>query len=545
VIGDRRASVAPERVIDLLKDPSARVRFFAALAIGRARFSKGAGAIVEMIRENGDKDPYLRHAGVTAVVGLDDPDLLAKAATDSSPSVRMAALLADRRLARPEIARFLDDPEPRLVIEAARAINDLPIDGALPALAALAARRDLSAPLGRRVIDANLQLRGAGNARNLGALAACDDLPESLRVEALSVLGDWANPSGRDHVTGLWHPLPARPSEDAAAALMPVLNKLLTGPSGRVRQAAIHSSGLLAMKEVAPLLRPLVSDVKNSPDARLEALQTLERLGDSSLPEAMRQAVSDPSPRLRSEGLRLLAKFRPDEAIPVLSRVLDQGSTSERQAACATLASLAGAHADQLLSTWLDRLTSGNVPAEIQLDLLEAAGWRESAEIKAKLAQYESSRPQSDPVAPYREALLGGNAARGRKIFSEKAAAECIRCHKIGHQGGEVGPDLTGIGKRQSRQYLLESIVVPNRQIAQGFETLVLALNDGQVVSGILKAEDANVLRLVTPEGKPLVIRKTDIEERKRGNSAMPEDRIKFLTKSEIRDLIEFLARSR
>ena len=113
-----------------------------------------------------------------------------------------------------------------------------------------------------------------------------------------------------------------------------------------------------------------------------------------------------------------------------------------------------------------------------------------------------SRSPSDDPLAPYLESLAGGDAARGAAILSGKAEVSCIRCHKIDGNGGEVGPDLTGIGKRQDRRYLLEAIVAPNRQIAKGFETLVIATSDGQVQSGILKEDDGTNLRLITAEGK-------------------------------------------
>ena len=118
----------------------------------------------------------------------------------------------------------------------------------------------------------------------------------------------------------------------------------------------------------------------------------------------------------------------------------------------------------------------------------------------------------------------------------------CLRCHKLEGQGGEVGPDLAGIGGKQTREYLLESIVEPSKQIAKGFETVELTLVTGQVRSGVLKGEDAKQVRLMTPEGKLLSVPRDDIEERQAGKSAMPEDVIKVLTKSELRDLVEFLA---
>ena len=108
--------------------------------------------------------------------------------------------------------------------------------------------------------------------------------------------------------------------------------------------------------------------------------------------------------------------------------------------------------------------------------------------------------------------------------------------------GGEVGPELSGIGARQTRAYLLESIVNPNKQIAQGFESVVLATSDGKVHTGVLRGEDDKEVRLITAEGEALAVPKDTIEERKRGPSAMPGDLARKLSKTELRDLIEFLA---
>jgi len=89
---------------------------------------------------------------------------------------------------------------------------------------------------------------------------------------------------------------------------------------------------------------------------------------------------------------------------------------------------------------------------------------------------------------------------------------------------------------------ILESIVVPNHAIAQGFESVVLAKNDGTIVTGVLKSEDDKTIRLMTVDGQLLEVPKADVEERKRGPSAMPEDLYKKLSMSELRDLVEFLA---
>ena len=178
----------------------------------------------------------------------------------------------------------------------------------------------------------------------------------------------------------------------------------------------------------------------------------------------------------------------------------------------------------------------------IQLELLEAARLRRSSEVKQKLARWDASRPKSDHLAAYRETLAGGDAVAGREIFLNKTEVACLRCHKVQGHGGEVGPDLTGIGAKQTREYLLESLVDPNRQIAKGFETVVLGLRNGTLVSGVLKAETADEIRLITAEAQTMVVPKREIEDRTTGKSAMPADVTQHLSKRELRDLVEFLA---
>jgi quinoprotein glucose dehydrogenase len=201
-----------------------------------------------------------------------------------------------------------------------------------------------------------------------------------------------------------------------------------------------------------------------------------------------------------------------------------------------------GPRADAELTKWLDKLLAGEVAAEARLDLLEAAARHTAPSIGDKVKRYEQSK-KTDALGFYRETLEGGDAESGRRIFQGKAEVSCLRCHKVQGVGGEVGPDLTGIGTRQKRDYLLESLVAPNKQIAKGFETVVLTLKNGTTRIGVLKTEDAREVRLMTAEGQLLVVRKDQIDERETGKSAMPEDVTKHLTRLEIRDLVEFLAR--
>ena len=99
----------------------------------------------------------------------------------------------------------------------------------------------------------------------------------------------------------------------------------------------------------------------------------------------------------------------------------------------------------------------------------------------------------------------------------------------------------TDIGKRQSREYLLESIVNPNAKIATGFETVIVTLKDGTIQAGILKAETATELTLTPPSGAPVKLKKAEVQKRESGPSGMPPLSA-VLTRREIRDLVEYLA---
>jgi len=191
---------------------------------------------------------------------------------------------------------------------------------------------------------------------------------------------------------------------------------------------------------------------------------------------------------------------------------------------------------------WLDKALQGTVPIEMQLDLVEAAAKRPLPQVQERVKKLKAMATDDDPLAAYRLAIAGGNAERGRKMFFENSTLSCVRCHKINERGGEVGPDLSKIGSQQKRDYLLEAIVLPDKQIAKGFDPVVIVTENGKVHAGIIKEDDGRQIRLMTAEGNVAVIPKAEIEEQARGRSAMPEDLIKKLSYSELRDLIEFLA---
>jgi quinoprotein glucose dehydrogenase len=167
------------------------------------------------------------------------------------------------------------------------------------------------------------------------------------------------------------------------------------------------------------------------------------------------------------------------------------------------------------------------------------------APLREKLRQYDRqvrAKAGDNLTLRFPEALAGGDAERGRRIFIENAAVSCQRCHKLDGQGGEVGPPMNGIGSQKTREYLLESIVLPSAQIAEGYQSVILNLIDGRTVSGVLRAKDKEKYTLVTADDKMLTIPADDVESERPDKSAMPDDLHKKLSKRELRDVVEFLA---
>lgn len=564
VLGDARTTTAAEPLMKLLADAEPRARFFAAQALGKLGHKPAVAAILKVLEENRDGDGFLRFGCVVALARLNDVDGLAAAAKHESPSVRLGAALALRRLESPAVAAFLNDPDRSVVLEAARAIHDLPLEAALPQLATLAdkpasgtkgfAEKPTGDGPGKggnpadwitwRAVNANYRLGTADAAARLAAIAGRDDVASPIRVEALRDLGDWVQPGGLDRITNLWRPVSApRDANAAKLAAASVVAKLEKAP-GDVRVAATNLMKKLGIGDPAALART-VADAKAAPAVRVAALSTLAAMRDARVTAALALAMTDADPSLRREAIRVTGTL--PGGVETLKATLDAGSVGEKQAVINALGD-APAEADPILTQWLDKLLARQVQPELQLDVLEAAAKRKDAGIVAKVKRYEAARPAADknPLAAYAETLWGGDASLGRTIFRERADVSCLRCHVAENGGGIVGPRLDGMGAKQTREYILESLVAPNAKIAEGFESLIVQTNQGKYRTGVLRKDDEKELVLLNPDNEPnqqlITIPKGDIKSRERGPSAMPENLHLSLSKQDMRNLIEFLA---
>ena len=543
VLGEHRHLPSLAALTERLRDEAPRVRFFAALALGKLGHAEALLPVVEMLRTNADQDAFVRHAGVMALAGVGEVSDLTRLRHDPSRAVRLGALLALRRRERPEVQLFLHDADPGVVLEAARAIHDVPVPAALPALAALAAAPVLPPEIAPRVINANFRLGTPAAARALAFLAARPGVHPTIRAAALTALGEWSTHLTKDRLLGQWSPLPARDDRAAVAALRPFLSRLVRDPHQEVAAAAARAATLLQVPLATEELLAFLRNEEVSPSSRAETLRLLAERQDTQLAEAVLAALDSPALELRQQGVRLLARARGADGLARLRTFLaPHQPIPVRQAAIAALADWPDPVAEGLLREMLQAASLGQVPAALHLDLLEAVNVRPTPVLREAAQRLTAQRPGSDPLALWWACLEGGDPVNGRRIFLDHQGVACQRCHRVEGIGGEVGPALDGVASRLNRRALLESVVAPNAVVTSGYDQMTVLLGNGTLVVGRKVAETPDHLTLLLHDGQQRRLPKQEVQEIQKGKSAMPEGMEKLLSPRELRDLIAYLA---
>ncbi len=484
-LGHARSAEAADALVALVSDPNARVRYFSTVALGRLGYAKALPAVIDMLAADNEQDVYLRNAAVVAFTGIGDRNALMALTSHPSRGVRLAAVVALRRLRERGIARFLDDADPLVVKEAASAINDEGgIVEALPALAKVLERPDATGePLLRRALSANLRIGDDASVRRVAAYANRAGVPEALRVEAIAELGVWATPSNMDRVDGAWiAPLPQREA-GAARTAMTELSHLLTDEASTpaVRVAWIQAAARLGMaSQAGAILARLQSDP--NADVRVAALGALQTLAVPELEAGTRAAMADSDVAVRSAAIRALPEMSiaAPAKVELLTAVVGSGNVAEQQSAVRALAEVPGPEATTAIGQLADRLAAGTIPPGVQLEVLEAMSATKAEPLLQRLDALKVGRDLSSVSAAMPSALTtGGSLTRGRQVVLQHEAAQCTRCHTIGGTpGADVGPNLSRVASRLSREQLLQSLVDPSAQLAEGFAGTVSAMPD-------------------------------------------------------------------
>ncbi len=133
-----------------------------------------------------------------------------------------------------------------------------------------------------------------------------------------------------------------------------------------------------------------------------------------------------------------------------------------------------------------------------------------------------------------------GDAALGAQAF----ATHCASCHRLGGEGGQLGPPLDGIGARPRRETLL-AIVDPNQSVEANYVQWIVATHDGRVFTGRLDAETRTTIELLDLTGDRQVISRSDVKEMRSAMRSLMPETFHLLGEQGLADLLEFLARPR
>ncbi|TLV00801.1 DUF7133 domain-containing protein [Dyadobacter luticola] len=541
VLGDERIAEAGPMLVPMLSSKNPRVQFYAAQALGRIAYKDAVTPLLAMIKANNDEDVYLRHVAVLALSRIGVVEPIAALSTSPEKSLRIAGVLVLRRMKNEKISLFLQDKDEYIVAEAARGINDdLSIPAALPALAAtLNEKRFSSEPLLRRSINAALRVGGETQLNDLIAFAKRKDVDKELRAEALATLGTWASPSVMDRVDGRYRgPMERNPAQ-VKAKLQPIIADLLADNEPVIQIATAQMLTNLGVTENNAALAKIL---ENSKDAKVRTamLVALNALRYSDMETVMKKGMTDPDADVRTAALGMVGSVSMSkETLTDISKtIFEKGSIREQQQMMRVLGRLPVDKTEAIFTDLIGKMTDKKLPPSLALDLGEAVDSTKSAALISKLAPMRSA---GATVADFQDALFGGNAQLGRRYFFTSSAAECVRCHSIGGQGGEVGPNLSNIGNVLTREQILQALVEPSARLSPGFGMVMLTLKDGTSAAGILSAENEHELILKTSEAEPLKIATSRIAKRENVPSSMPPMG-SIMSKREIRDVVEFLS---
>jgi len=287
------------------------------------------------------------------------------------------------------------------------------------------------------------------------------------------------------------------------------------------------------------LVRELES-ASRSPEAHAMALALLSPDNKFLTIERIKTYLSSKYPQLRLEAVRTLAEQSTPNRAPLLAEVASEDTETDKVRAEAIVG----------LGPFADRYPVG----EALRGLLESKDktLHGEAERTLRLASgkpVSEKRPAPSDIAAWTKLLeQPGDAAAGRRLFFSPVGPRCSTCHKYAGRGGNIGPDLTDIGRSASREKILNSILQPSQEIAPDYQAWILVTTDGKTHTGLRlpKPGDDGKEDYVDATGKVFTLPSDDIEDRTVSDkSIMPDNLQAMLTNADLRDLLTFLTASK
>jgi putative heme-binding domain-containing protein len=332
-----------------------------------------------------------------------------------------------------------------------------------------------------------------------------------------------------------------KPAGDLAA-----VEVLLKNDNESVRCAATRLAGLWQMENLRPRLNDFAC-LKGTPEpVRRAALDGLIALGGPASRDTLEElSGADYLPVVRRLAVMALASLDVNAAAARAVDLLSTATSNEDAAEIFTAFLEQKGGTTGLVAALMDHKLPEDAAkigvriaresgrdVNLLIDALTKAGGLENK--KRTLTAEEMKQFVAD-VAKL------GDPARGEVVFRRKDQI-CLKCHAIGGAGGQVGPDLSSIGGSAQVDYLVESLLLPNKAIKEGYHSVTVTTAKGKVITGIKVRQTERELILRTGEDREIGIPLNQIEEQRPGGSLMPDGLTDPLTRAELVDLVRFLA---
>jgi putative heme-binding domain-containing protein len=289
---------------------------------------------------------------------------------------------------------------------------------------------------------------------------------------------------------------------------------------------------------------------KSRPSAKRAALAlTLAELGKKEVLDAIAPIFSaGGNESLKRAMLPAVAKFDDHKLIRLMLDGWEQRMASEKALREAALRMMAGRK--EWAKMLLAMVDSWQIPAKhFTPDIVRQLSVFNDADINASIEKHWKGLLANAPTeetmkeaARIRAVLKAGkgDAEKGKAIFTQR----CFICHRLFGEGNQVGPELTGY-ERGNLDFWLNNVLTPSLEIREGFGAYTIELNNGQILMGMIAAQDAKTISLRDVANQITKINLTDIKKQTASPvSLMPPGLLAGIADGDLRDFFAYLMKS-
>lgn len=358
--------------------------------------------------------------------------------------------------------------------------------------------------------------------------------------EVLARLEQTSGDEQRRRLSAVAHALSTRANVPVPPNWSKLSAALYVNSDDRVVRLAERIGASFGDRSRYPQLRAALADASAKPDARKHAFEVLTRTQDAESLPTFIQLLDDKS--FSGSVIPQLARYdSPEISKALISRF--SNLSAEQRAAALNVLTARPAYALALLDAvsankiGRDQLSAFHVRQLTQLNSAEvekrvAAVWgrftKTSDEKKAQIDRMEKVFDEA-PLWAY-------SGGAGREHFKKL----CAQCHKLGDDGVQFGPELTG-SARHGIRYFLENVIDPNAVVGSDFQMTTVDTTDGELVSGLLANESDSAITIRTQTDK-ITLPKNKIAKRQLSDkSIMPEGLLDSLQPREQLELLKYL----